>query len=103
MMFPEGTRSEDGEIQPFRGGAFNMALDAKVPVVPIVLYGTYSILPRKKPFTIKWNQDVIVRVLPPVMPEEFEGKPGKMKDHVHKLMVDTLDDLRGKRVEAAKQ
>lgn len=102
MMFPEGTRSEDGEIQSFRGGAFSLALDCKVPVVPIVLNGTYSMLPRKKPFTINWNTKVTVRVLPPVMPDEFEGKPGKLKDHVHKLMVDTLDDLRGKRLEAAK-
>jgi len=45
--FPEGTRSRDGSIGPFKGGAFAMAIDAGVPVVPVALLGTGAVLPAK--------------------------------------------------------
>jgi len=44
-IFPEGGRSHDGHMQPFMGGAFYMAIKAQAPVVPIVLIGTYELLP----------------------------------------------------------
>jgi len=45
-IFPEGTRSPDGYLRPFKKGAFVMAIDAGVPVVPVSIAGTYSIMPR---------------------------------------------------------
>ena len=44
MIFPEGTRSRDGKIRPFKKGGFIMALDSGVPIVPIILQGTWSIM-----------------------------------------------------------
>lgn len=43
--FPEGTRSRDGAIHPFKGGSFVMAIEAGVPVVPVALIGTGEVLP----------------------------------------------------------
>ena len=40
MMFPEGTRSKTAEMLPFRDGAFRLAVDAGVPILPLALYGT---------------------------------------------------------------
>src|SRR6516165_4464167 len=44
MIFPEGGRSENGQLQPFMGGAFFAAIKAQVDVVPMAMVGTYEIL-----------------------------------------------------------
>lgn len=45
IVFPEGTRSRDGEIQPFKKGPFVLALEAGVPIVPIAIEGGQKVLP----------------------------------------------------------
>lgn len=54
--FPEGTRSGDGSVKPFKGGAFQVALQAGIPVVPIAIHGSGVVLPasgfRVRPGTI---------------------------------------------------
>lgn len=44
--FPEGTRSADGRLQPFKKGIFALAFEAGVPVVPLAIHGGLAILPR---------------------------------------------------------
>jgi 1-acyl-sn-glycerol-3-phosphate acyltransferase len=44
VIFPEGRRSADGQLQPFLGGAFYAAIKAQVDIVPIALVGTYEML-----------------------------------------------------------
>lgn len=46
VFFPEGTRSGDGNIRPFKKGAFKMALDLGIPVLPVTINGTRNILPK---------------------------------------------------------
>jgi 1-acyl-sn-glycerol-3-phosphate acyltransferase len=46
FIFPEGTRSHDGRLQPFKKGGFKFALQTGVPVIPITIIGTREILPR---------------------------------------------------------
>lgn len=45
IFFPEGTRSDDGRMKDFKKGAFKMALDLELPILPVTLIGTKDILP----------------------------------------------------------
>ncbi len=47
VFFPEGTRSTTGELMEFKKGAFRMALDLELPVLPLTIIGTKSILPNR--------------------------------------------------------
>jgi 1-acyl-sn-glycerol-3-phosphate acyltransferase len=47
MTFPEGTRSRGGEIRPFKKGPFYLALQSKVPIIPVSIIGSRAILPRR--------------------------------------------------------
>ena len=44
MMFPEGARSKDGKLQPFRRGAYRIAMDMGLPIVPITLNGPFDVM-----------------------------------------------------------
>ncbi|HLP16769.1 MAG TPA: lysophospholipid acyltransferase family protein [Bacteroidota bacterium] len=46
LLFAEGTRSRDGRLQPFKRGAFQMAARTGVPILPVILNGTYAIQPK---------------------------------------------------------
>jgi 1-acyl-sn-glycerol-3-phosphate acyltransferase len=46
MVFPEGTRSRDGRIQPFKKGPFVVAMEAGVPVVPVAIVGASALNPK---------------------------------------------------------
>jgi 1-acyl-sn-glycerol-3-phosphate acyltransferase len=46
VVYPEGTRSKDGRLLPFKKGAFMMAIDAGVPVVPVTISGATKIMPK---------------------------------------------------------
>lgn len=85
LFFPEGTRSTGGRPQNFKSGAFLLAKQLHLPVLPIVLYGTGKLL-RKG--TITPNKAKIhIKVLPPSYiqaGEDFDG----FKDRVEKLMQD---------------
>lgn len=70
MIFPEGTRSIDGGIGFFRRGAFELAIAAQLPVLPVLLTGTRDILP-KHGLVFGDYRRIMIRVLDPVPPESF--------------------------------
>jgi 1-acyl-sn-glycerol-3-phosphate acyltransferase len=64
LVFPQGTRSPDGTVGPFREGAFRLAIEAGVDVVPLVVDGTAESLPKG---SIAFNKtSATLTVLPPV-------------------------------------
>lgn len=48
VIFPEGSRSPDGSIQPFKKGGFTLAIKSKVPIVPISISGSRDIMPKDR-------------------------------------------------------
>lgn len=89
MMFPEGTRSDDGKMGAFRDGSFKLSHDCNVPMLPIVISGTRNIA-AKHSRMFNFGADISIKILPPVWPEAYKGKTGLMKTHVHDLMESTL-------------
>lgn len=62
MIFPEGTRSPDGHLRPFKPGAFALAQRCRVPLLPVVVQGTATALP-KRGFVLKGRHRIRIRVL----------------------------------------
>ena len=87
MMFPEGTRSPDGQVKAFKDGAFRMALSKQCPVIPVVLAGTSHTLP-KHGFVMSERSRCRVRVLEPVPVERFGNDVEALKAHVRELIIE---------------
>lgn len=68
-VFPEGTRSPDGRLLPFKKGAFFLAMQTHAPIVPVVIRGTSGMM-RKGSLRITPGA-ADVRFLPAVRPEAF--------------------------------
>lgn len=70
MIFPEGTRSPDSQIKFFKRGAFQLAIAAKKPLLPVLIDGTGDVLP-KHGFIFGGFHKIMIRVLDSVDPSEF--------------------------------
>jgi 1-acyl-sn-glycerol-3-phosphate acyltransferase len=71
LVFPEGTRSDGKALLPFKFGAFNLARELGVPLVPVALLDTHRVLPRCRLWPVKGSRASAV-MLPPVLPADFE-------------------------------
>ena len=92
-IFPEGTRSKDGEIHNFKAGAFILAKDAEVPILPIVLDGTDRVV--RKGFFMNWSNRITIKILPPVSKQDVVERPIKeVMAEVHDSMVNALAEIR---------
>lgn len=94
FMFPEGTRTGNGQILPFKEGAFILARENDVPILPVVIDGTGDALPRHG-FLFKVNQTFTIRVLDEISSETIETMEiPQLMDYTRIKMVDALNDLR---------
>jgi 1-acyl-sn-glycerol-3-phosphate acyltransferase len=92
FVFPEGTRSPDGRLQPFYRGAFRLAVRAGVPVQPSVIEGTADVLPKSS--LVVHPRRCIVSILDPVHPGEAAGDHAKLLALVRARMIDEQRRLR---------
>ena len=77
-IFPEGTRTKNGEVGRFKRGAFQIAVDLNLPVVPISVSGLYEAMPSHT-YYVKPGSKVSVHVGDPVNLSDFESRDEAIK------------------------
>ena len=88
---PEGTRSGSGELGPFKKGPFHMAIQGRVPVVPVVIRNAYEIMVPGSYLIDPGTVDVAV--LPPVDTSGWTTETVEQhRDEVREMFVRTLAD-----------
>ncbi len=91
ILFPEGTRSTDGHLQPFKTGAIMLALKAGVDVVPVGFNGTHQALPKGK--LLSRGGDVVLRIGTPISTKNFKAKDKQMLAGIlHEKVAGLLDE-----------
>ena len=96
MIFPEGTRSTDNEIGFFKRGAFQLALEAGIPILPVLIDGTGGILP-KHGLIFGSGHHITIKVLNPINPANFgTDVPDDLAKKLSLLMTSELKELRAR-------
>ena len=83
VIFPEGTRSTDGRLQPFKRGGFNLALKSKCDIVPVTIKDSYRIVPKG---SLKINKGSF---------HIHFGKPISSKEYNKQNVIQLMDRVRG--------
>ena len=73
LLFPEGTRSEDGWMSAFKPGTAQLCVSKGVPVVPVALRGAYAAMPRGRNWPVPGRPRISVRYGRPLYPAPSEG------------------------------
>ena len=95
-VFPEGTRSKDGEIHRFKAGAFTLAREAGVEILPVVLDGTKTLIRKNAMFN--WGNRITIRVLPPVPAAKVVStETHVLMEEVHDAMSAALAQIRNRK------
>lgn len=90
VIFPEGTRSKNGEVGPFKRGAFQIAFDVNLPVVPISLTGVYNVLPKGK-WLVTPGQKVKMKIGKPVDLNQFGEDHQRAIEEVRQLVITGIE------------
>jgi 1-acyl-sn-glycerol-3-phosphate acyltransferase len=90
LFFPEGTRSESGDIGDFQNGAFKLAIKDKKPILPISISGTGNAIP-KGSWLFTTRIPASLTILPPIDTSTLEIRDfGKLRDMVHLKLNEAL-------------
>jgi 1-acyl-sn-glycerol-3-phosphate acyltransferase len=97
IIFPEGTRSADGKIRSFKKGGFVLTLNAGVPIVPVIISGTWAVMPRSD-LRIRPGR-VTLEILPPVDTSQYTRKNKELlMDRIRNLLCENFERLQGEKV-----
>jgi 1-acyl-sn-glycerol-3-phosphate acyltransferase len=86
VIFPEGIRSFDGELMPFKTGIGMLALRCEAPIIPIYIHGCYQIWNRSQQIPKLWGNAACM-IGPAIYPNEYAHLE---KKEAHKAIADRL-------------
>lgn len=92
MIFPEGTRTMNGDVKIFKSGAFIMATKLDVPVQPVIIDGSFQIFPSGE-WRFKFHQPLFIKITPKIYPSEFNSID-EFKKICHHRIENELDKYR---------
>ncbi len=90
-LFPEGTRSRDGRLLPFKKGPFHLAAETGVPIVPVTVLGTLEMMPKGK--TIVRGGTATLIFHQPIDPKQFSSRE-ELTQAVWKVIHSALPEER---------
>lgn len=71
LIFPEGTRSADGQLQEFKTGAVLLAIKAGVPIVPVGFNGSHRVLPKGR--LLPRSGEIVIRIGAPIATDQYKS------------------------------
>lgn len=92
VIFPEGRRTTDGRLQRFKNGAFDLAKRSGVPLVPLVIDGSYRALPPKS-LLLRGRRHITVTVLEPISADVVKAStPADLLEETRKRIIEALPE-----------
>lgn len=89
VIFPEGTRTKNGQLGTFKRGAFQIAMDLNLPVIPLTLTGCYEVMPSGKAYVRR--HPIHMHIGKEIDLSQFEGDRDRAMDYVRQQIQDTID------------
>ena len=92
-VFPEGARTFSGHMGIFRRGAFQLADELQLPVVPITIDGCFDVMPRTKDFHFAQWHPLRLVIHPPIVPtSQGAGNIKRMLEESYRIIMDALPE-----------
>jgi 1-acyl-sn-glycerol-3-phosphate acyltransferase len=88
LVFPEGTRSQDGWMKDFRYGTARLAIAHQIPIVPVSIRGTYNAMPKGRGWPAPGRPRVSVTLGKPLFP--IEGEADEPAERLTELLHEAL-------------
>jgi 1-acyl-sn-glycerol-3-phosphate acyltransferase len=76
-IYPEGTRSPDGRLLPFKKGPFHLAAETGFPIVPVTILGTEKMMPKGSNIVRSGTATLVFH--PPIDPKNFSSREALME------------------------
>ena len=90
-LFPEGTRSRDGRLLPFKKGPFHLAIDTGYPIVPVTILGTYEMWPKGNVIVRSGTATLVFHA--PIDPKNFSSRE-ELTEAVYEAIKSALPEER---------
>jgi 1-acyl-sn-glycerol-3-phosphate acyltransferase len=93
VIFPEGTRTPDGEVKSFKTGGFILAIKSEQPIVPVSISGSYMVLPRSSR-RVRSGEIRIALGIPIETSSYSASQKGELMERVRRVVVENFSKMR---------